>query len=71
MLCYTDGVTEAMNPQQELFTQNRLRESVGGMENAGAAQLVRVVHAEIRAFAQGAPQSDDIALLALEYRGRG
>jgi len=70
VLCYTDGVTEAMNREQEMFTQRRLRESVAGMEEAEAAHLVRVLHAEIRAFAQGAPQSDDIAVLALKYRGR-
>jgi sigma-B regulation protein RsbU (phosphoserine phosphatase) len=69
VVCYTDGVTEAMNLQQELFAQDRLRESVAGMEKAEAEHLVRVLHAEIRAFAQGAPQSDDIAILALKYRG--
>ena len=71
VLCYTDGVTEAMNREHEMFTQRRLRDSVAGMENAEAAHLVRVLHAEIRAFVQGAPQSDDIAVLALKYRGRG
>ena len=70
LLCYTDGVTEAMNPQQEIFSQNRLRESMAEMDGAEAAHLVRLLHAEIRAFAQGAPQSDDIAMLALKYRGR-
>ncbi len=69
VLCYTDGVTEAMNREQAMFTQRRLRESVAGMEAVEAAQLVRALHAEIRAFAQGAPQSDDIAVLALKYRG--
>ena len=69
VLCYTDGVTEAMNREQEMFTQHRLRDSVAGMEDAEAAHLVDRLHAEIRAFAQGAPQSDDIAVLALKYRG--
>jgi sigma-B regulation protein RsbU (phosphoserine phosphatase) len=70
MMCYTDGVTEAMNRDQEIFTQRRLRDSVAGMEEAEAEHLVRALHAEIRAFAQDAPQSDDIAVLALKYRGR-
>ena len=59
-----------MNREQELFTQRRLRESVTGMEEAEAAHIVRMLHAEIRAFAQGAPQSDDIAVLTLKYRGK-
>ena len=70
VLCYTDGVTEAMNGEREMFAEQRLRESVAGMEEVEAAHVVRVLHAEIRAFAQGAPQSDDIAVLALKYRGR-
>jgi serine phosphatase RsbU (regulator of sigma subunit) len=53
-----------------MFAEQRLCESVAGMEEVEAAHLVRVLHAEIRAFAQGAPQSDDIAVLALKYRGR-
>jgi len=70
MMCYTDGVTEAMNRDQEIFTQRRLRDSVAGMEEAEAAHLVRALHAEIRAFAQGAPQSDDIVVLTIKYRGK-
>ncbi len=69
VLCYTDGVTEAMNPQQQMFTHNRLREALAGMEGAEAPHVIRLLHAEIRAFARGAPQSDDIAMLALKYRG--
>lgn len=69
VLCYTDGVTEALNRKQQPFTHARLRECVAGMESAQAEHVVRLLHAEIRAFAQGAPQSDDIAMLALKYRG--
>lgn len=71
VLCYTDGVTEAMNPRQEMFTQRGLRESVAGMEESDTAGVVRALHAKIRKFAEGAPQSDDIAVLALKYRGKG
>ena len=70
LLCYTDGVTEAMNPRQEMFAQHRLRASIAGMERAGAADVAGALHAKIREFAQGAPQSDDIAVLALKYWGR-
>jgi phosphoserine phosphatase RsbU/P len=70
MLCYTDGVTEAMNPRQEMFTQRGLRESIAGMEEADAGEVARALHAKIRKFADGAPQSDDIAVLTLKYRGK-
>lgn len=69
VLCYTDGVTEAMNREHQPFTYERLRQCLAGMEEAAeAAHIVRMLHAEIRAFAQGAPQSDDIAILALKMR---
>ena len=69
VVCYTDGVTEAMNPRLEMFAQRGLLESVAYMENADAAEVVRTLHAKIRKFAEGAPQSDDIVVLALKYRG--
>lgn len=69
ILCYTDGVTEAMNSRQEMFTQHRLLQSVAGLERADAAGVVGALHAKIREFAGGSPQSDDIAILTLKYRG--
>lgn len=69
VLCYTDGVTEAMNRAKEQFTDARLRQCLAGMEDAQPAHLARMLHAEIRAFAEGAPQSDDIAMLVLKYAG--
>jgi phosphoserine phosphatase RsbU/P len=59
-----------MNPHQEMFAQRGLLESVATMEDADAAEVVRNLHAKIRKFAEGAPQSDDIAVLALKYRGK-
>ena len=70
VLCfYTDGVTEAMDRHQRPLGHDRMRKCVVGMESAAeAAHVVRMLHAEIRAFTQGAVQSDDISVLALKYR---
>ena len=66
LLLYTDGVTEAFDPEQELFGEERLlqalRETV-----PGSRQLLERVLGDVRSFARGAPQSDDIALLALRW----
>jgi serine phosphatase RsbU (regulator of sigma subunit) len=70
VVCYTDGVTEAMNPRQEMFAQHGLLASVACMADTDAAQVVRTLHSKIRQFAEGAPQSDDIAVLALKYLGK-
>ena len=69
LLVYTDGVTEAMNPQKELFGEERLKDAVRGQARGSAEQLTqRVVEAVVK-FARGAEPSDDITLLALKHRG--
>jgi sigma-B regulation protein RsbU (phosphoserine phosphatase) len=68
LVIYTDGVTEAFNPDNEEFTEARLQPLFG--ENA-ASDVQDAVHHVIRAvdrFAAGAPQSDDITCVALLYR---
>ena len=68
LVIYTDGVTEAFNPDNEEFTEARLQPLFG--EHA-ASDVQDAVHHVIRAvdrFAAGAPQSDDITCVALLYR---
>jgi len=70
LLLYTDGVTEAMNPAQELYGEERLShfaESKRGFVNARA--MVEELERDVTAFANGAEQSDDITILALRYLG--
>jgi sigma-B regulation protein RsbU (phosphoserine phosphatase) len=66
---YTDGVTEAVNPKQELFTDPRLLEVANKHKNAGLKDFVHVIKSEIDIFAEGAEQADDITMLMMEYRG--
>ncbi len=70
---YTDGVTEALNPALELFSDPRLQEVLNsqGMQGVSVEVLLRKMKEEIDLFAQGAEQADDITMLALEYRGNG
>src|SRR5262249_28322392 len=65
LFLYTDGVTEAADPEQRFFGEERLRACFA--QGAGAtarAAVDRLLH-EVRAFATGAAQSDDITILAL------
>ena len=70
LLLYTDGVTEAMNPQYQVFSESGLKSCLGSLRSKGVAELVGGVRREIAAHARGHPQSDDITLLALSYKGR-
>jgi sigma-B regulation protein RsbU (phosphoserine phosphatase) len=68
LLGYTDGITEAFDAGDAAFGSERLLAALDAAREPGAqcAALVAAVHA----FADGAPQSDDITVLALRY-GRG
>jgi len=62
---YTDGVTEAANNEQELFGEERMLMAVNKHLNLPMERFVRNVRNEIDAFANGAEQADDIAMLIL------
>jgi sigma-B regulation protein RsbU (phosphoserine phosphatase) len=69
LFLFTDGVTEAMNPQQEFFFEERLKESLSRSKDLHIKDVVQALRNEINAFAQGEPQSDDITMLILRYFG--
>ena len=62
---YTDGVTEALNPAQELFGDDRLYEILNRHRaQAGEPEtVVQAIYREVQAFADGEPQADDITML--------
>ncbi len=62
--CYTDGVIEAMNGANEVFTFERLLQTLRDLNNRNPASLVHRVREEVAKFAAGASQSDDITILA-------
>ncbi|QJB56702.1 SpoIIE family protein phosphatase [Pseudodesulfovibrio sp. zrk46] len=66
---YTDGVTEAMDPDQNLFSEDRLMSLLNNQENHQAPALIKTIDESIKVFAQGAEQSDDITMLAMQFMG--
>ena len=62
---YTDGVTEAANRSDELFTEERLEAVLREAVNRSPHALIDAVSEAVRHFSDGAAQSDDIAALAL------
>ncbi len=69
LILYTDGVTEAMNRKGQFFAEERLTHSVYGAGAETAEEILKRVLAGVKGFAAGAPQSDDITLLALKFKG--
>ena len=66
---YTDGVTEAKNPVEALYGEQRLAAALRQVAAEETARMVAHVRAEVMRHAAGAPQSDDITLVAVTYRG--
>jgi sigma-B regulation protein RsbU (phosphoserine phosphatase) len=63
LLLYTDGVTEAMNPQQEEFGTDRLAAFLQQEAHLPANILIRELRAHLRAFTQGQPLADDTTIV--------
>jgi len=69
LFMYTDGVTEAMNPADELFSEERLLRSLMALSTKPIGEMLGKLTEEIVFFAQGAPQSDDITMMVLKFTG--
>jgi sigma-B regulation protein RsbU (phosphoserine phosphatase) len=63
---YTDGVTEATNAQNELFSDPKLIEVLNRHKDDNLVELLHRVKIEIDLFVKDAPQFDDITMLALK-----
>ena len=67
VLLYTDGVTEAMNTRNELYSEERLLATVRNAKLHDPHGLVDSVRASLAGFVEEAPQADDITMLAVRY----
>jgi sigma-B regulation protein RsbU (phosphoserine phosphatase) len=64
LLIVTDGITEAMDPSQNLFGEDRVAEIMGNFRSHETTLLRRLL-TDVRSFEAGGLQSDDIAAVAL------
>ncbi|MBK1986085.1 SpoIIE family protein phosphatase [Sphaerospermopsis aphanizomenoides BCCUSP55] len=71
ILLYTDGITEAMNSQGEIFSETRLIEMMTSYPPSNPARAVRTIVHFCQQFVGDAPQSDDMTLLAVQYLPSG
>ena len=64
---FSDGVSEAMNIAEDFYGEERLMAVLSSGAGGSAADTVKRVLADVRAFTAGAKQSDDITVLAARY----
>jgi sigma-B regulation protein RsbU (phosphoserine phosphatase) len=65
IVTYTDGVTEAMNRERVLYSEPRLQQKLATLAGREVKDTVSKIVASVKVHAAGAPQSDDIAVLAV------
>lgn len=68
LFLYTDGVTEALNPKEELYGEERLLELFRSKDSNTITpkEMLETIRKDISVFANGAEQADDITMLFLK-----
>lgn len=69
LLLYTDGVTEAVNKELELFSEHRLEDALAALKDKTIEEMVGGIVEKAKDFSQGVPQADDMTMLILRYHG--
>jgi serine phosphatase RsbU (regulator of sigma subunit) len=69
VIIYTDGVTEAQDPNGGFFGKKRLRELATANAGRTCTEMHDAIQNAVAAFTEGTAQSDDITLVVLEYAG--
>jgi serine phosphatase RsbU (regulator of sigma subunit) len=70
LILYTDGITEAMNEENELYSEERLTKVFSNGYLNSPKDAVKNVIDDVFLFRGGALQSDDITVFCIKYNGR-
>jgi hypothetical protein len=69
IVLFSDGVTEAMNAQDEEFTDDRLIACANAHRGEAPQQVLDALLADVHAFCAGEAQSDDVTAVLVRYNG--
>ena len=67
IVLYTDGISEAVNMNNELYGEKRLSDILSDCDGRSPEGIANLLLLEIKTFAAGAEQADDITLFILEF----
>ncbi|MEJ2194487.1 MAG: SpoIIE family protein phosphatase [Ignavibacteriaceae bacterium] len=66
IVLYSDGITEAMNDQNEEFGEERLIKLITKYKNEDIYKLIDRIIEAVNAFSEGVAQSDDITVMIIK-----
>lgn len=69
LFLYTDGITEATNQTDEPYGEARLLAALQASTEMELTEMLHAIRAEVVGHADGAPQSDDVTMIAIKYQG--
>ncbi|UBF24577.1 SpoIIE family protein phosphatase [Kovacikia minuta CCNUW1] len=70
LITYTDGVTEAMDSERHLFSDERLIKLLKSGQYNSAREAINLTTEAVRMFQGEAEQADDLTMLALQFLGQ-
>ena len=70
LVLFSDGVSEALDPDENEFEDARILESIAGASAREAPAQLEHLLSSVKTFTAGAPQNDDVTVLVVAYRGR-
>ena len=68
LVLFSDGVTEAVDPDEQMFGTARLKKLLTGQMECPLEHIQKCVLEGVENFARGAHQADDVTLLIVRYR---
>jgi phosphoserine phosphatase RsbU/P len=69
VVLFSDGVTEALNAENEEFGEDRLISCVRNSAVRPPAEILAGILQDVEAFCRGTPQADDITVAVLQFLG--
>jgi sigma-B regulation protein RsbU (phosphoserine phosphatase) len=70
LVLYTDGITEAINEDEEEFEEERLEKLVLQNASRPARELTELIIKAVAAFARDGEKFDDETLVVIERQGK-
>jgi serine phosphatase RsbU (regulator of sigma subunit) len=68
LVLFSDGVTEAMDPDDEMFGMSRLAEVLNDKSDVPLEHLQKCILEAVENFVRGARQADDVTMLLVRYQ---
>lgn len=68
LVMFTDGVTEAMDPANREYGEPRLEALLAACGGASPSDVIARIESDVAAFANGAPQADDLTMMAIKRK---